>query len=83
MVVKKIWRARPDNPAGTPYSLLATIDVADGTTNRDGAAIPSPNLSLPKTSSRLIPNQITDEPYNVGDAVGAGMSIKSMGGNVG
>jgi hypothetical protein len=43
MVVKKIWRASPDNPAGTPYSLLATIDVADGTTNRNGAAIPSPN----------------------------------------
>ena len=43
MVVKKIWRASPDNPAGAPYSLLATIDVADGTTNRNGAAIPSPN----------------------------------------
>jgi hypothetical protein len=43
MVVKKIWRSRPDNPAGTPYSLLAKLDVADGTTNRDGAANPSPN----------------------------------------
>jgi len=43
MVVKKIWRASPDNPTGTPYFILATIDVADGTTNRNGAAIPSPN----------------------------------------
>jgi len=43
MVVKKIWRSRPDNPVGTPYSLLAKLDVADGTTNRDGAANPSPN----------------------------------------
>ena len=44
MVVKKIWRASPDNPAGAPYSLLATLDVTDGTTNHDGAANPSPNL---------------------------------------
>jgi hypothetical protein len=38
MVVKKIWRASPDNPAGTPYSVLAMIDDSDGTTNRNGAA---------------------------------------------
>src|SRR5262249_39865701 len=43
MVVKKIWRASPDNPAGTPYFLLVTIDIADGATSHDGAAIPSPN----------------------------------------
>jgi len=43
MVVKKIWRASPDSPPGAPYSLLATIDFADGTTNRNGAAIPNPN----------------------------------------
>ena len=42
---KKIWRASPDNPAGAPYSLLATIDFADGATNRNGAAIPSPSPS--------------------------------------
>src|SRR5262249_24555488 len=47
LVVKKIWRASPDNPAGTPYSLLATIDVADETTNHNGAAIPSPNRGHP------------------------------------
>jgi hypothetical protein len=33
MVVKKIWRASTDNPAGTPYSFLAMIDDSDGTTN--------------------------------------------------
>src|SRR5262245_56392594 len=43
MVVKKIWRASPDNPAGAPYFLLATIDVADETTNPNRAAIPRPN----------------------------------------
>src|SRR5262249_20987990 len=43
LVFKKIWRASPDNPAGAPYSHLATIDVADETTNHNGAAIPSPN----------------------------------------
>ena len=37
-------------------------------------------LSLPKTSSRLITDEITYEPYNVGDPVGAGISIKSMEG---
>jgi len=39
----KKWRAIPDNPAGTPYFLLAMINVSDGTTNRGGPAIPSPN----------------------------------------
>jgi hypothetical protein len=38
------------------------------------------SMSLPKISSRLIPDEITDEQYNVGDPVGAGMSIKSMEG---
>jgi hypothetical protein len=38
------------------------------------------SMSLPKTSSRLIPDEITDEPYDVGDPVGGGMSIKSMEG---
>ena len=38
---KKKWRATPDNPAGTPYFLLAMITVSDGTTNRGGPAIPS------------------------------------------
>jgi hypothetical protein len=37
------------------------------------------SLSLPKTSTRLITDEITDEPYNVRDPAGAGMSIKSMG----
>jgi hypothetical protein len=42
MVVKKIWRAIPDNPAGTPYFLLPMINVSDGTTNRGAAASPNP-----------------------------------------
>jgi hypothetical protein len=40
------------------------------------------SLSLPKTSSRLITDEIIDDPYNVGDPVGAGMSVKLYGRNV-
>jgi hypothetical protein len=38
------------------------------------------SLSLPKTSSRIITDEITDEPYNVGDPVSTRKSIKSMEG---
>jgi hypothetical protein len=41
------------------------------------------SMSLPKTSSRLIPDEITDEPYDVGDPVGGGDVDQINGRNVG
>jgi len=43
MVVKKIWRDSPDYPARLAMIPLRNDEVTDGTTNRNGAAIPSPN----------------------------------------